>query len=54
MKYGKIITMKIIYSDKKDGETVVNAIRQHANSIAILNRCEVEYITQEPCVDKVE
>ena len=54
MKRGKIVTMKIIYNDETDGKTVVNAIKHYAKSMAILRRCEVSYITVEPCVDKVD
>jgi|TARA_R100000458_G_C8020124_1_gene80238 hypothetical protein len=54
MKYGKIVTMKIIYNDVNDGKTVINTLKQYAKSLAILKRCEVEYITEEPCVDRVE
>ena len=54
MKHGKILTMKIIYNDTNDGKAVVNAIKHYAKSMAILKRCEVSYMTEEPCVDSGE
>ena len=54
MKYGKIVTMKIIYDDVNDGKTVINVLKEYAKSLAILNRCEIEYITEEPCIDRGE
>ena len=54
MKHGKIITMKIIYNDETDGNTVINALKHYSRSMAILRRCEISYITVEPCVSKEE
>tara|TARA_Y100001963_G_scaffold116860_1_gene162476 strand:- start:275 stop:439 length:165 start_codon:yes stop_codon:yes gene_type:complete len=54
MRYGKIVTMKIVYNEKTDGDTVINAIKHYARSMSILKRCEISYITVEPCVDVIE
>jgi len=54
MRYGKIMTLKIIFNNESDGKIVIDSIKNHANSVAISNRCEISYVTVEPCVDVVE
>jgi hypothetical protein len=48
------MTFKIIFNNESDGKIVIDSIKNHANSVAISNRCEVSYVTVEPCVDVVE
>ena len=54
MKYGKIVTFKIESNSALDLQTYVKSLKHFADGNAILSRINIAYVTEEPCVDKVE
>ena len=52
MKYGKIITFKIESNDLKDLKAYVSGLKGYADGNAILNRINIAYVTEEPCVER--
>ena len=54
MKYGKIVTFKIESNSVLDLQTYIKSLKTFADGNAIFNRISIAYVTEEPCVDKVE
>ena len=55
MKYGKIVTFKIVSNNQKDLKAYISSLKGYADGSAIMNRMiHVAYVTEEPCFDKEE
>ena len=51
MRYGRIVTFKIEANNLKDLKAYISALQGFADGNAILNRTNVAYVTEEPCVE---
>jgi hypothetical protein len=51
MRYGRIVTFKIESNSLNDLKTFIAGLKGYADGNAILNRINVAYVTEEPCVE---
>ena len=54
MKYGRIVTFKIKSNNLKDLKTYISSLKGFADGNAIMNRIDIAYVTEEPCVEQGE
>jgi hypothetical protein len=54
MKYGKIVTFKIKSDNLKDLKVYISSLKGFADGHAIMNRIDVAYVTEEPCINMEE
>ena len=51
MKYGRIVTFKIKSDSLDDLKTYISSLKGFADGNAIMNRIDIAYVTEEPCID---
>tara|TARA_Y100001963_G_C6575998_1_gene351133 strand:- start:392 stop:562 length:171 start_codon:yes stop_codon:yes gene_type:complete len=52
MRYGRIVTFKIASNSLSDLKAYISGLKGYADGNAIINRINVEYVTEEPCVER--
>ena len=51
MRYGRILTFKIESNSLQDLKAYIAGLKGYADGNAILNRINIAYVTEEPCVE---
>ena len=54
MRYGRIVTFKIESNSLKDLKTYISSLKGYADGMSILNRINIAYVTEEPCIERDE
>jgi hypothetical protein len=54
MRFGRIVTFKIESNSIKDLQAYISSLKGFADGNAILNRINVAYVTEEPCIERDE
>ena len=54
MRYGRIVTFKVESNSLKDLKAYISSLKGYADGMSILNRINVAYVTEEPCIERDE
>ena len=54
MRYGRIVTFKIESNNLAELKAYISSLKGFADGNAILNRINVAYVTEEPCIERDE
>mgnify|MGYP003124002068 CR=1 FL=1 len=52
MRYGRIVTFKIESNNLADLKAYISGLKGFADGNAIVNRINIAYVTEEPCVER--
>ena len=52
MRYGRIVTFKVTSNSLSDLKAYISSLKGYADGNAIMTRINVEYVTEEPCVER--
>ena len=52
MRYGRIVTFKIESNNLADLRAYISGLKGFADGNAIMNRINIAYVTEEPCVER--